>query len=63
MHIKTEGSYKTQPNSDFLRKIALFLSDAEIVAVLFVKMIQNGDLTPKLHKKVIDSLELIMKIK
>ena len=36
--------------------------DAEIVAGLLVKMIQNGSLEPKLNKRIIDSLELKMKI-
>lgn len=35
--------------------------DAEIVAGLLVKMIQNGEMTPKLNKKIIDSIELQMK--
>lgn len=34
--------------------------EAEIVAELLVKMIKNGDLNPKLNKKLIDSLELNM---
>jgi hypothetical protein len=37
--------------------------DAEYVAGLFVKMIRNGDSKPELSTKVIDSLELIMKIR
>jgi hypothetical protein len=36
--------------------------DAEIVAGLLVKMIQNGDLEPKLNKRIIDSLVLKMKM-
>jgi hypothetical protein len=36
--------------------------DAEIVAGLLVKMIQNGNLEPKLNKRIIDSLELKMKM-
>jgi hypothetical protein len=36
--------------------------DAEIVAGLLVKMIQNGSLEPKLNKRIIDSLELKMKM-
>ena len=38
-------------------------ADAEIVADLHVKMIKAGDLAPKLDKKIMDSLELKMKIK
>jgi hypothetical protein len=38
-------------------------ADAEIVADLHVKMIKSGDLSPKLDKKIIDSLELKMKIR
>jgi hypothetical protein len=38
-------------------------ADAEIVADLYVKMIKAGDLAPKLDKKSLDSLELLMKIK
>jgi Domain of unknown function (DUF4907) len=36
--------------------------DAELVAGVIVKKIQNGEMTPKLDKKAIDSLELILKI-
>ena len=36
--------------------------DADIVAITIVKMIQNGDMTPKLNKRIIDSLELEMKM-
>ena len=36
--------------------------DAEIVAGLMVKMIKNGDLTPKFDKKLLDSLEMKMTI-
>lgn len=32
--------------------------DAEIVAGILVRMIQNGEMTPRLGKKVIDSLNL-----
>jgi hypothetical protein len=42
--------------SGFLSK-----ADAEIVADLYVKMINEGDLSPKLDKKTLDSLELILK--
>jgi hypothetical protein len=35
--------------------------DAEIVAGLLVKKIQNGDLSPKLSKNIIDSIEIQMK--
>ena len=35
--------------------------DAEIVASLIVKMIQKGEMTPKLNKKLIDSLDMQMK--
>jgi len=34
--------------------------DAEIAGGLMVKMIKSGDLTPKLDKKLLDSLELNM---
>jgi len=44
-------------NSGFQTKV-----DAEIVAGIIIKMIQNGDLSPKLNKKVIDSLRIKMKI-
>ena len=37
--------------------------DAEIVAGTIVKMIQNGDMAPKLNKRITDSLESKMKIK
>lgn len=37
--------------------------DAETVAALLTKMIKNGDMTPKLGKKTINSLELNMKMK
>ena len=37
--------------------------DAEIVAGLMVKMIKSGDLNPKFDKKLLDSLELNMKLK
>jgi len=37
--------------------------DAEIVGRLVVKMIKNGDLTPKLDRKLIDSLEVEMMLK
>jgi hypothetical protein len=36
--------------------------DAELVAGVIVKKIQNGDMMPKLNKQTIDSLELILKI-
>jgi TRAP-type mannitol/chloroaromatic compound transport system substrate-binding protein len=36
--------------------------DAELVAGVIVKKIQNGDMMPKLNKRTIDSLELILKI-
>jgi hypothetical protein len=35
--------------------------EAEIVAGFLVKMIQNGDMSPKLSKNIIDSIELQMK--
>lgn len=35
--------------------------DAEIVAGVLVKMIQNGVMTPKLNKKLIDSIEMVIK--
>jgi hypothetical protein len=35
--------------------------DAETVAGYIVKLIENGNLSPKLNKETIDSLELIMK--
>lgn len=35
--------------------------DAEKVAALSVKMIRKGDLTPKLNKKAIDSLGIIIR--
>jgi hypothetical protein len=35
--------------------------DADIVAGFIVKMIQNGDMTPKLSKNIIDSIEIQMK--
>jgi hypothetical protein len=35
--------------------------DAELVAGILVKMIQNGVMTPKLNKKLIDSIELVMR--
>ena len=34
--------------------------DAEIVAGLMVKMIKNGDLTPRFDQKLLDSLEMNM---
>jgi len=37
--------------------------DAELVADLYVKLIRAGDLAPKLDKKILDSLDLIMKIR
>jgi hypothetical protein len=37
--------------------------DAEIVAGTIVKMIQNGDMAPKLNKRITDSLESKLKIK
>jgi hypothetical protein len=37
--------------------------DAETVASIIVKMILKGDMSPKLNRKTIDSLELNMKIK
>jgi hypothetical protein len=37
--------------------------DAEIVAGTIVKMIQNGDMAPKLNKRITDSIESKMKIK
>lgn len=37
--------------------------DAEIVAGIIVKMIQNGNMSPKLNKRIIDSLELKMNVK
>ena len=37
--------------------------DAEIVAGTIVKMIQNGDMAPKLNKRITDSLESKMKIR
>jgi hypothetical protein len=36
--------------------------DAELVAGVIVNKIRNGDIVPKLNKKTIDSLELILKI-
>jgi hypothetical protein len=36
--------------------------EAEIVAGILVKMIRNGDSSPKLSKKIIDSLDLQMNI-
>jgi hypothetical protein len=36
--------------------------DAEIIAGLMVKMIKSGDLNPKFDEKLLDSLELIMKL-
>jgi hypothetical protein len=36
--------------------------EAEIVAGILTKMIQNGDPNPKLSKKLIDSLDLQMKL-
>ncbi len=36
--------------------------EAEMVAEVLVKMIQNGDSNPKLSKKIIDSLEIKMKL-
>jgi hypothetical protein len=36
--------------------------EAEIVAGILVKMIQNGDPSPKLSKKIIDSLDLQMNL-
>ena len=36
--------------------------DAELVAGVIVKKIQNGDMMTKLNKRTIDSLELILKI-
>ena len=44
--------------SGFTRK-----KDAEIVAGMVVKMIQNGDMSPKLNKRITDSLESKLKIK
>lgn len=38
-------------------------SEAEIVAGIMIKMIINGDLNPKLNKKVIDSLGVKIKVK
>jgi hypothetical protein len=35
--------------------------DADIVAGLLVKKIQNGDMSPKLSKNIIDSIEIQMK--
>jgi len=35
--------------------------DAEIVAGVLVRMIQNGVMTPKLDKKLIDSIEMVIK--
>jgi hypothetical protein len=37
--------------------------EAEIVAGMIVKMIQNGNMSPKLNKRIIDSLELKMNVK
>jgi hypothetical protein len=37
--------------------------DAEIVAGMISKMIQNGDMAPKLNKGITDSLESKMKMK
>jgi hypothetical protein len=37
--------------------------DAENVAELFVEMIREGDMTPKLNRKTIDSLGLIINVK
>lgn len=37
--------------------------DAELVAGILVKMIQNGVMTPKLNKKLIDSIDLEIKQK
>jgi hypothetical protein len=36
--------------------------NVDIVAGTIVKMVQNGDITPKLDKRIIDSLELEMKM-
>jgi hypothetical protein len=36
-------------------------NEADIVAGLLVKMIQKGDMSPKLGKNIIDSIELQMK--
>jgi hypothetical protein len=37
--------------------------DADMVAAVIVKMIQNGDMEPKLSKSIKDSLELKMQMK
>ena len=34
--------------------------DAEKVAGVFVRLIQNGDFNPELNKKILDSLEILM---
>lgn len=36
--------------------------ETDVVAGILVKMIQNGDPSPKLSKKIIDSLDLQMKL-
>jgi Domain of unknown function (DUF4907) len=48
----------------FLKSRSGFASkrDAELVAGVIAKKIQNGDMVPKLDKKTIDSLQLVMKI-
>jgi hypothetical protein len=38
-------------------------ADADMVAGLYVKMIKAGDISPKLDKKTLDSLELKMNIR
>ena len=47
----------TKTGSGFLSK-----EDAEIVAGQIVKMIQNGNMAPKLDRRTIDSLEQKMKL-
>ncbi len=37
--------------------------DAEIVAGIFVKMIKNGDLTPKINDQILYSLRINTKMK
>ena len=49
----------------FMKNASGFLTkkDADIVAAVIVKMIQNGDMEPKLSKSIKDSLELKMQMK
>jgi hypothetical protein len=56
--------YLNYTRIQFLKSGSGFSSkrDAESVAGVIVKKIQNGDMMPKLNKRTIDSLELILKI-